>query len=156
MAFKRCSISTKGPKVCQENIPHTITPPPPAWTVETRHDGSMLSCTLRQILTLSKCRSINWDSSDQATFFQSSLVQFWWACWSIGIFTHNNLFTQMASTVTRSQFNRALLGCGETGDLHHEYAADKSAATVWCYRVNMDQNLWGMFPTHCWIYATKN
>ncbi len=26
----RCSISTKGPKVCQENIPHTITPPPAA------------------------------------------------------------------------------------------------------------------------------
>ncbi len=38
MAFKRYSIGTKGPKVCQENIPHTITPPPPAWTVETRQD----------------------------------------------------------------------------------------------------------------------
>ncbi len=48
--YKRCSIGTKGPKVCQENIPHTITPPtPPAWTVETRQDGSMLSCTLSQI-----------------------------------------------------------------------------------------------------------
>ncbi len=43
MAFKRCSIGTKVPKVCQEDIPHTITPPP-AWTVETRQDGSMLSC----------------------------------------------------------------------------------------------------------------
>ncbi len=42
----------KGPKVCQENIPHTITPPAPARTVETRQDGSMLSCSLRQILTL--------------------------------------------------------------------------------------------------------
>ncbi len=51
VAFKRCSIGTKGPKVCQENIPHTITPAP-AWTVETRQDGSMLSCSLRQILTL--------------------------------------------------------------------------------------------------------
>ncbi len=80
-AFKRCSIGTKGPKVCQENIPHTITPPPPAWTVETRQDGSMLSCSLRQILTLpSESRSRNRDSSDQATFFQSSIVQFWWAC----------------------------------------------------------------------------
>ncbi len=28
-------------------------------------------------------------------------------------------FTQMASTVTRSQSNRAPLGCGGTGDLHH-------------------------------------
>ncbi len=69
MVFKRCSIGTKGPKVCQDNIPHTITPPPPpARTVETRQDGSMLSCALHQILTLpSECRSRNWDSSDQAT-----------------------------------------------------------------------------------------
>ncbi len=79
--FKRCSIGTKGPKVCQENIPHTITPPPTAWSVEIRQDGSMLSCSLHQILTLpSECRSRNQDSSDQATFFQSSIVQFWWAC----------------------------------------------------------------------------
>ncbi len=60
-------------------------------------------------------------------------------------------FTQMASTVTRSQSNRAPLGCGGTGDSHHGCAADKSAATVWCYHVNMDQNHWGMFPTPCWI-----
>ncbi len=41
----------------------------------------MLSCSLRQILTLlSECRSRNRDSSDQATFFQSSVVQFWWVC----------------------------------------------------------------------------
>ncbi len=31
-----------------------------------------------------------------------------------------------------------------------------SAATAWRYRVNMDQNLWEMFITRCWIYATKN
>ncbi|KAG8541094.1 hypothetical protein GDO81_029718 [Engystomops pustulosus] len=34
------------------------------------------------------------------------------------------------STVTRSQSNRASLGCGGTGDSHHGCAADKSAATV--------------------------
>ncbi len=48
-------------------------------------------------------------------------------------------FTQMTSTVTRSQSNRAPLGCGGTGDSHHGCAADKSAATVWWYHVNMDQ-----------------
>ncbi len=81
VAFKQCSIGTKGAKLSQENIPHIITPKPPAWTVETRQDGSMLSCSLRQILTLpSECRSRNRDSSDQATFFQSSIVQFCWAC----------------------------------------------------------------------------
>ncbi len=80
VVFKRCSIGTEGPKLCQENIPLTITPPP-AWTVETRQDGCMLSCFLRQILTLpSECRRRNRDSSDQATFFQSSIVQFWWVC----------------------------------------------------------------------------
>ncbi len=46
-------------------------------------------------------------------------------------------FTQMASTVTRSQSNRALLGCGGTGDSHHGCVADKSAATAWCNHVNM-------------------
>ncbi len=39
-------------------------------------------------------------------------------------------FTQMASTVTRSQSNGAPLGCGGTGDLHHGCAADKSAGTA--------------------------
>ena len=29
-------IGINGPKVCQENIPHTITPPPPAWTVDDK------------------------------------------------------------------------------------------------------------------------
>ncbi len=40
-------------------------------------------------------------------------------------------FTQIASTVTRSQSNRALLGCGGTGDSHHGCAVDKSAATAY-------------------------
>ncbi len=41
---------------------------------------SILSSSLRQILTLpSECRSRNRDSSDQATCFQSSIVQFCWA-----------------------------------------------------------------------------
>ncbi len=48
--------------------------------------------------------------------------------------------TQMTSTVTRSQSNRAPLGCGGTRDSHHGCADDKSAATVWCYHDNMDQN----------------
>ncbi len=38
MAFKRCSIGTKGPKCAKKIPPHTITPPPPAWTAETRQD----------------------------------------------------------------------------------------------------------------------
>ena len=41
----------------------------------------MLSRCLRQILTRpSECRRWNRDSSDQAKFFQSSIVQFWRAC----------------------------------------------------------------------------
>ncbi len=39
VVFKRCSVGTKVTKVCQENIPHTITPPPsPAWTADSRQD----------------------------------------------------------------------------------------------------------------------
>jgi len=29
-------IATKGPKVCQENMPHTVTPPPAACTEVTQ------------------------------------------------------------------------------------------------------------------------
>ncbi len=54
-------------------------------------------------------------------------------------------FTQMASTFTRSQSNRAPLGCGN----------GTFTATAWCYHVNMNQNLWGIFPTPRQIYATK-
>ncbi len=71
---------------------------------------------------------------------------------------HGNEFTLLKwpPQSPESQSNRAPLRCGGTGDSHHGCAADKSAATVWCYRVNMDQNLREMFPTPCWIYATNN
>lgn len=48
---------------------------------------------------------------------------------------------------TVSQSSRAPLGCGGAGGLLHRCAADKSATTVWCYHVNMDQYLCGVFPT---------
>lgn len=38
MVFKQCSGGTKGTEVCQENIIHTITPPP-VWTDDRRKDG---------------------------------------------------------------------------------------------------------------------
>ena len=37
---------------CQGNLHHTITPPPAAWTVDTRLDGSMSSYCWLQIVTL--------------------------------------------------------------------------------------------------------
>ncbi len=44
---------------------------------------------------------------------------------------HDNEFTLLKwPPVTRSQFNRAPLGCDGTGDSHHGCAADKSAATA--------------------------
>ncbi len=104
------------------------------------------------------------------SFYDYSVPIFWWLlpagqCTVSQSSNHLSLvswtwqwvhFTQMASTVTRSQSNRAPLGCGGTGDSHHGRAADKSAATAWCYHVNMDQHLWGMFPSPCWIYDMKN
>ncbi len=47
--------------------------------------------------------------------------------------TMSSLYS-IASTVTRSQSNRAPLGCGGTGDSHHGWAADKSAPNAWCYQ----------------------
>lgn len=63
-------------------------------------------------------------------------------------------WTPVASTVTKS--NRAPLVCGGKGAFFHRCAADELAAPTWCYRVNMDQNLWEIFPTPCWKYATNN
>ncbi len=92
-------------------------------------------------------------------FYDYSVPIFWWLlCTMLQSSNHLRLvswtwqwvnFTQMASTVTRSQSDRAPLGCGGTEDSHQGCAADKSAATAWCSHINMDQNLWGMFPTPC-------
>jgi hypothetical protein len=40
VAFKLCAIGIKRPNVCQENIPQTITPPPPAHIFDTMQDGA--------------------------------------------------------------------------------------------------------------------
>lgn len=45
--------------------------------------------------------------------------------------------------------NIASLGCGGTWNSHYTCEADKSAATVWCYHVDMGQNLWGMVWGPC-------
>lgn len=49
-AGSQCSIGTKNPKVCQENMPHTIIPPLPVWTFNTRQDGFKLLCHVHQML----------------------------------------------------------------------------------------------------------
>lgn len=41
VTFKQCSTGIKGPKVCPENILHSITPE--AWIMDTRQDGSMFT-----------------------------------------------------------------------------------------------------------------
>lgn len=40
MAFKQHWVGTKGPRVSQENVPHTFTPAPQAWPTDTRQNGS--------------------------------------------------------------------------------------------------------------------
>ncbi len=76
---------------------------------------------------------------------------------SSGVIKNNSEFTVLKQPPQSPDLNPTehILGCGGTGDSHHGCAADKSAATVWCYHVNMDQNLWLMFPAPCWINATK-
>lgn len=48
---------------------------------------------------------------------------------------------------SQSQSNRASLGYGGVGDLHHGCVDDKSTTTI-----NMDQTLLGMFPEPCLIH----
>lgn len=50
----------------------------------------------------------------------------------------------MVSTVTTSWSNRTPLGCDGTGDSNHGWAANKFAATVWCYGPN---SLWNVSIT---------
>lgn len=74
-------------------------------------------------------------------------------CWTTGIYiqewsqtgfwnrTMSSLYSNHQTTVTRYKTSGTALGCGETAKSRQK--ADKSAETVWCYPVNMDQNLWG-------------
>ncbi len=72
MVFKRCSIGTKGPKVCQESTPHTLHPhnqPEPL--------RQWFSCSL-----LPNSDPTFWMSQQKSRlvmFLQSSTVQFWWS-----------------------------------------------------------------------------
>ncbi len=79
MVFKRCSIGTKGPKVCQESTPHTLHPhnqPEPL--------RQWFSCSLLQILTLpSECRSRNPDSSCFSNLLLSSFGDPVWSVSSV-------------------------------------------------------------------------
>ncbi len=57
----------------------------------------------------------------------------------------------MASTVTRSQSNRAPLGCGGTGDSHHGCAADKSAATACAI-----MSIWTKISEECFQHLVES
>lgn len=64
----RAHMGTKGCRVSQENIAHTIAPPSLAQTIDTWEAWAVV---------LQKKIS---ESADQATFFQSSVIQFWRPC----------------------------------------------------------------------------
>ncbi len=120
-------------KVCQENISHTITPPPPDWTIETRQDESMLSCSLHQILILpSECRSRNRDSSDQATFFQSSIVQFWWAC--------VNCSLRVCSFAAVVHLLQGLTCCAFRDDILHTLVVTSGYLSCCCFSIISNQS----------------
>ncbi len=53
-------------------------------------------------------------------------------------------FTQMTSTVTKSQSNRAPLGCGGTGDLHHGCESDNLQQL--CYTI---MSIWTKISEEC-------
>ncbi|MEQ2305450.1 hypothetical protein AMECASPLE_037944 [Ameca splendens] len=69
------SILNKSPTVSPAKHPHTITPPPPCFTVETRHVESIRSPLLRRTKTQwLEPKISNLDSSDQSTDFHWSNV----------------------------------------------------------------------------------
>lgn len=73
-AIRRWTHWSRAPKSVPEKSPHptyrTPLTPPEARTVETRQDGSMISCRLCEILTVPSIER-HQDSSDYAMFFQT-------------------------------------------------------------------------------------
>ncbi len=66
-------------KECQENIPNTIIPPSPAWAIQGRMD-LCFHVVYAKFWPYHLNVTAEIETPDQATFFQSSVVQFWWAC----------------------------------------------------------------------------
>ncbi len=116
---------------------HTLGPLSTNWASFKRHRLPEYCCWHVHPFMTTVYHLLMYFQQDNAPCHKAQIISDWFL-------EHDNEFTsQMDSTVTRSQSNRAPLGCGGTGDLHHGRAADKSAATAWCYHVNMNQNLWG-------------
>ncbi len=112
----------------------------PTWVVADMSIPLWLQCTHHLMTTSSRImHHVTKLKSSQTGFLNMTMVH----------------FTQMASTVTRSQSNRAPLGCGGTGDSHHGCAADKSAATVMLSCQYGPKSLRNV-STPCWIYAPEN
>lgn len=88
---------------------------------------------------LFKCQTWIWLPTSSSTVHRVPI--FWWL-----LPNHLKLVSQIwkQDLVTSTVTNRALLGC-ETGASHHGCGADKCAACVWRYHVNMKQNLRGVF-----------
>ncbi len=129
---------------------HTLDPLVPAeHCLNTAAYRSIVADHVHPFITTVYPSSDGYFQQDNAPCHKAQITSDWFL-------EHDNEFTLLVSTVTRSQSSRAPLGCGGKGDSHHGWAAHKSAATVWCYHVNKDQNIRIIFPTPCWIYATKN
>ncbi len=79
------------------------------------------------------------------------------------VLEHDNEFhfTQMASTVTRSQSNRAPLGCGGTRDSHHVFPNPKSLRNVsntllnLCHELAVVKAKRGSNPSTSKVYLIK-
>lgn len=59
-----------------------------------------------------------------------------------------------AFSVTKSESNKAPLGCGRAGHSEHVSALKKSARILCCNHISMDQNLRGML-TKSWTQRTE-
>ncbi len=70
------------PKCAKKYLPHPLLhPPPKTWTVRQGRMDPCLHVLICQILTPTIWMlQQNSRPPDQATFFQSFIVQFWWAC----------------------------------------------------------------------------
>lgn len=75
MVFNKWTVGTKGSQSGPRKYPQRY-----YTTITSVRINPCFHVIQAKLALLSECHKGNWNLSDQVTFFQSSIVQFWWVC----------------------------------------------------------------------------
>lgn len=104
------------------------------WHTPTKIRQQKTGQTFADLMSPHFCCSVQVVKSE---FLINNINAWLWWCNGFGDIYFGPLITHWSSFKCRDLLR--LVG-------HHGFAADTSTATEWCYHVNSDQSLWGMFP----------